>query len=55
MSTSLLFHAFWIRGYQLKKYEFSKGDIFFHVNQDKHNLRCPHCPLCQHSCPLTWV
>lgn len=43
MSTSLLFHSFGIRGYQLKRYEFSKGNVYIHIKQDKHNLRCAHC------------
>ncbi len=43
MSTSLLFHGFGIRGYQQKKTEFLDGDVYFHIVQEKHNLRCPVC------------
>ena len=43
MSTSLMFHGFGIRGYQLQKTEYKKGNIYFHITQDKHNLRCPVC------------
>jgi len=43
MSTSLLFHAFGIRGYQLQKTEFLEGKVYFHITQDKNNLRCPAC------------
>jgi len=43
MSTSLLFHAFGIRGYQLQKTEYAEGKVDFHIIQDKHNLRCPTC------------
>ena len=43
MSTSLMFHGFGIRGYQLQKTVFEKGNIYFHITQDKHNLRCPDC------------
>jgi len=43
MSTSLLFHAFGIRGYQLQKTEFSEGNVYFHITQDRNNLRCPVC------------
>ncbi len=43
MSTSLLFHAFGIQGFQLKKTEFANGNIIFHLSQDPHNLRCSGC------------
>lgn len=43
MSTSLLFHAFGIRGYQLVMSNFKEGKVFFHFSQDRHNLRCPVC------------
>ena len=42
-TTTLMFHAFGVRGYQLKKSEILGGEIVFHIEQDKHNLRCPQC------------
>ena len=41
MSTSLLYHAFGIRGYELKKTEIEGGEITFHVKQ--YQFRCPCC------------
>ncbi len=43
MSTSLMFHGFGIRGYQLQNTEFVECNIYFHIDLDKHNLRCPVC------------
>ncbi len=43
MSTSLMFHSFGIRGYQLQNTKFKNGNIYFHITQDKYNLRCPNC------------
>ncbi len=43
MSTSLLFHAFGVQGFQLKKTEFTDGNVLFHLKQDRHNLRCSVC------------
>ena len=43
MSTTLLFHAFGIRGYQYVKTDYSIGSVTFHISQDRHNLRCPVC------------
>jgi len=43
MSTSLLFHAFGIQGFQLKSTEFTNGNVMFHLSQDPYNLRCPEC------------
>jgi transposase len=42
MSTSLLFHAFGVQGFQLKKTDFANGNVEFHLSQDRHNLRCPN-------------
>ena len=42
-TTSLMFHAFGISGFQLKNTEYSNGEITFNLSQDKHNLRCPIC------------
>lgn len=43
MSTSLLFQAFGVQGFQLKKTEFKNGNVIFHLSQDRHSLRCPEC------------
>ena len=43
MSTTLLFHAFGIRGYQYVKTDYSNGSVTFHISQDRHNPRCPVC------------
>ncbi len=40
MSTSLLFHAFGVKGFQLKKTEFKNGEVVFYLDQDPHELRC---------------
>jgi transposase len=50
MSTTLLFHAFGIRGYQYVKSEFSKGAVTFYISQDRHNLRCPVCQSSRLKC-----
>lgn len=44
MSTnSLLFHAFGIKRYQLKKTKYKEGKVFFHIEHDRTSLRCPVC------------
>jgi len=43
MSTSLLYHAFGIRGYQHVSHSFYEGAIHFHIHQDGNSLRCPAC------------
>ncbi len=44
MSTnSLLFHAFGIYRYQLKKTEYKDSKVFFHIEHDRASLRCPVC------------
>jgi transposase len=43
MSTSLLYHAFGIRGYEYVRTDFADGQIEFTIRQDLHTLRCPHC------------
>lgn len=43
MSTSELYHAFGIRGYQHVKSEFEGGETFYTVRQDAGGLRCSAC------------
>jgi transposase len=43
MSTSLMFHALGVKGFQLQRTDFSSGEITFHLSQDPLNLRCPIC------------
>lgn len=43
MSTSLLYHAFSIRGYRYRKAEFREGGVVFTIEQDRDLLRCPAC------------
>jgi transposase len=43
MSASLLYHAFGVRGYSLKKTEFKAGGTIFHVERRRKDYRCPVC------------
>jgi len=43
MSTSLLYHAFGIRGYNHVNTQFIGGDVFFWVEEKTEYLRCPIC------------
>jgi transposase len=43
MSTSLLYHAFGLRGYDYLKTEYSEGTVIFTVQQRPHTCRCPQC------------
>jgi transposase len=43
MSTSLLYHAFGIRGYNHVNTQFIGGDVFFWIEDKPENLRCPVC------------
>ena len=43
MSTSLLYHAWGLRGYRLEATEFSEGSTVFRVRQQDDTLRCGHC------------
>ncbi|MFH1985264.1 MAG: helix-turn-helix domain-containing protein [Pseudomonadota bacterium] len=43
MSTSLLYHAFRIRGYKFVRSFFDRGRIIFRARQERHQLRCPVC------------
>jgi transposase len=43
MSTSLLYHAFGLRGYDYIKTEYTEGTVVFTVRQRPHTCRCPQC------------
>jgi len=40
MSTSLLYHAFSIRGYRYVNTRYEKGSVIFTIHQESHTLRC---------------
>lgn len=43
MSTSFLYHAFGIRGYEYVRTEYPDGRVIFTIAQDPHDCRCPAC------------
>ena len=43
MSTSLLYHAFGVRGYRYAKTEYTGGEVFFTIEQPRESYRCPVC------------
>ncbi|HKB41750.1 MAG TPA: ISL3 family transposase, partial [Gemmataceae bacterium] len=43
MSTSLLYHAFGLRGYDYVKTDYTGGSVVFTVRQRPHTCRCPRC------------
>jgi transposase len=43
MSTSLLYHAFGIRGYQYTRTDYQGGQTIFTIHQDLHSCRCSAC------------
>lgn len=43
MSTSLLYHAFGIHGYNYASTQFKGGSVIFRVKEDPASLRCPVC------------
>ena len=43
MSTSLLYHAFGLRGYDYVKTDYREGTVVFNIHQRPHTLRCPRC------------
>lgn len=43
MSTSLLYHAFGIRGHRLQKTEYIDGEVHFYVTLKPRHIRCPQC------------
>jgi transposase len=43
MSTSLLYHAFGVRGYRYVKTEYVGGEVIFTIEQPRESYRCPVC------------
>jgi transposase len=43
MSTSLLYHAFGIRGYEYVRTEYQGGQVIFTIQQEPQTFRCPCC------------
>ncbi len=43
MSTSLLYHAFGVRGYRYVKSEYVEGAVVFTLAQARNSYRCPEC------------
>ena len=43
MSTSLLYHAFGIRGYRHVRTDYCEGAVLFTIAQNRRTLRCPVC------------
>ena len=43
MSTSLLYHAFGVRGYTYAGTDFREGRTVFRIEQPREKLRCPEC------------
>src|SRR5438552_11210256 len=43
MSTSLLYHAFGIRGYKYTRTDYQGGQVIFTIHQQSQTCRCPAC------------
>ena len=43
MSTSLLYHAFGIRGYDYVRTQYQDGQVIFTISQDPEDCRCSAC------------
>ena len=43
MSTSLLYHAFGLRGYHHVSSSYDEGRVTFRIRQARDQLRCPSC------------
>src|SRR6266481_5024518 len=43
MSTSLLYHAFGIRGYRYRRTDYQDGQVIFAIEQELGTRRCPAC------------
>jgi len=43
MSTSLLYHAFGVRGYRYVNTEYAGGEVVFTIDQPRQSFRCPVC------------
>jgi transposase len=47
MSTSLLYHAFGVRGYRQLRETFQDGQVIFHIEQPRERHRCSNCGLAE--------
>ena len=58
MSTSLLYHAFGIRGYDYQASRYDLGQIFFKIEAPRKSLKCPACGSADvhidEWCPRRW-
>ena len=58
MSTSLLYHAFGIRGYDYRAMDVKKGELFFRIEVPRKSLKCPACGSAHihidEWCPRRW-
>lgn len=58
MSTSLLYHAFGIRGYDYRAMNLDKGELFFRIEAPRKSLKCPACGSAHvhinEWCPRRW-
>ena len=43
MSTSLLYHAFGIRGYEYTRTDYQDGQVIFTIHQEPETCRCSAC------------
>jgi transposase len=43
MSTSLLYQAFGVRGYEYRRTDYLEGQVLFAIEQPRDKLRCPSC------------
>ena len=43
MSTSLLYHAFCIRGYKYRRTKYDNGQVIFTISQESETYRCSSC------------
>ena len=43
MSTSLLYHAFGVKGYRQSRIQFEAGEVIIHIEQPRENLCCSAC------------
>jgi transposase len=54
MSTSLLYHALGLKGYEYQKTEYLNGTIFFHVKKHGAYQYCTNCKSRAVSLPVGW-
>jgi transposase len=47
MSTSLLYHAFGVRGYVYQRTDYFEGAVVLTIAQERESLRCPRCGTSQ--------